>query len=315
MSIKVAVLAFDGISPFHLSIPCVAFGDGVADPDLYDVTVFAEQATTLSTSAGFGVVITRGVEVLDQADVVIIPSWPDITQLPSQTLCAALCRAYQRGATLVGLCLGAFAIAATGLLNGKTATTHWAYADAMAAQFPAVDVQPDPLYLVHPGLITSAGTAAALDCCLDILRQHYGSELTNQVARKLVSPPYRSGGQQQYVSLPVPASAGDKRINDLLAYLQENLAQSHNIDGLAQRCLMSRRSFTRHFKRATGSGVGEWLLQRRLAYSQSLLESTAHSIAEIAKLAGFGSEVTLRHHFRQRFSTTPSQWRRLFVRA
>ncbi|WP_174874618.1 helix-turn-helix domain-containing protein [Vogesella oryzae] len=313
--IRVAVVAFDRISPFHLSVPCVVFGENRLQAPAYRLQVCAAEAAPLASSAGFGLLPAAGLEALDTADVVIVPSWRDPAETAPAPLLAALRAAHDRGARIVGLCLGAYVLAQAGLLDGRRATTHWAYADDFAHRFPAVTVDADVLYLDDGSLLTSAGTAAGLDCCLHLLRQLSGAAAANSVARRLVTPPHRQGGQAQYIEQPLPESARDGRLAGLLDWVRANLQQPHTLDSLAARALMSRRTFTRHFRQLTGSTVQGWLLAQRLALTQQLLESGALPVEQIAQQAGFGSAASLRLHFRQAFGVAPSAWRQTFQAA
>ena len=308
----VAVVAFDQISPFHLSVPCVVFGDRHPGLPSFDLRVCAAEEGLLRTSAGFRIAVDHGLEALQSAQTVIVPSWRDPQERPPQPLLDALVAAHGRGAQLVGLCLGAFVLAEAGLLDGRVATTHWAWAEQFAARYPDVRVDADVLYVEDGSLLTSAGTTAGIDCCLHLLRTQYGSEIANAVARRLVMPPHRQGGQAQYVEQPLPATARDSRLAGLLDWVRANLQQSHSLDSLAEKALMSRRTFTRHFRLLTGTTVGEWLLAERLALCQRLLETTDQPIEQVAMLAGFGSPASLRHHFGQAFGVSPKAWRQAF---
>lgn len=308
----IAVVAFDHISPFHLSVPCLVFGEMQPDAPPFELRVCAAEDGPLRTSAGFQISVSHGLEALEDAHTVIVPSWRDPDERPPQPLLDALLAAHQRGARLVGLCLGAYVLAETGLLDGQRATTHWAWARDFSARYPAVEVAPDVLYLEAGNLLTSAGTAAGLDCCLHLLRQHCGAERANRVARLLVVAPHRQGGQAQFIEQPLPASARDDRLAGLLDWVRANLRDPHSLDSLAERALMSRRSFTRHFRQLTGTTLGDWLLAERLALTQRLLENTDQSVEQIATLAGFGSPASLRHHFGRHFGVSPSAWRQSF---
>ncbi|WP_324733505.1 helix-turn-helix domain-containing protein [Pseudomonas paeninsulae] len=309
---RVAVIAFDQISPFHLSVPCLVFGESLPGEHHYQLLVCATEPGRLRTTAGFELAVEHGLEVLCDAQTIIVPSWHDPAVRPPQALLDALVAAHERGAQLAGLCLGAFVLAEAGLLDGRQATTHWAWAQQFAERFPAVHLDADVLYVDDGKLLTSAGTAAGIDCCLHLLRQHYGAKAANRVARHLVVPPHRQGGQAQFIEQPLPATARDDRLSDLLDWVRANLDQAHSLDSLADKVLMSRRSFTRHFRQLTGGTVGDWLLAERLALSQRLLESTEQSIDHIAALAGFGSPVSLRHHFGRCLGVSPSRYRQSF---
>ena len=310
----VAVLAFDGISPFHLSVPCMVFGEDWRElgAPRFDLTVCAERKGKLSSAAGFGIAVQHGLEAMQRADIVIIPSWHDVTQQPSAALVHTLLKARQRGAKLVGLCLGAFVLAHAGLLDGKRASTHWRCAPAFAALFPKVRLDADVLYVDEGQVLTSAGTAAGIDCCLHLLRRLCGAEISNRVARRLVVAPHRDGGQAQFIEQPLPESKSDDRLAQTLAWVGANLSQVHSVDALAARAAMSRRSFTRHFRQATGSSFLPWLLHQRLARAQRLLEIGTQSIEAVAAEAGFGSALSLRLHFQTAFDTTPSSYRKQF---
>lgn len=308
----VAVVAFDRISSFHLSVPCVVFGESFPGTPPFRLAVCSWEPGPLSTSGGFDISLHHGLEALAEARTVIVPSWRDADEPPPRALLDALVAAHAHGAQVVGLCLGAYALAEAGLLDGLRATTHWAFADHFARRYPRVRVEPEMLYVEDGSLLTSAGTAAGIDCCLHIVRQHYGADSANTLARILVTPPHRQGGQAQFIEHPLPATHRDSRLAELLAWVRENLQQPHSLDSLAGKALMSRRSFTRHFRQLTGTTVGQWLLAERLALTQRLLETTDQPVERIAQLAGIGSPESLRHHFRRSLGISPSAWRRNF---
>jgi transcriptional regulator GlxA family with amidase domain len=308
------VVAFDRISPFHLSVPCVVFGEdrsGGGVPE-FDFRVCAAETGALTTTAGFSIGVTHGLEALADAGTIIVPSWRDPAETPPAALLDALRAAHARGAQLVGLCLGAFVLAAAGILDERPASTHWAWADDFARRYPRVRLDPNVLYVDDGNVLTSAGTAAGLDCCLHVMRKMCGAQVANHVARRLVVPPHRQGGQAQYVQQPMPPNVRGDRLSGLLDWVSGNLALPHTLDSLAGRALMSRRTFTRRFRLATGTTVGAWLLAQRLARAQQLLEGTDESVEAIAGIAGFGSTASLRQHFAETFRTSPSAWRREF---
>ncbi|AXF09023.1 AraC family transcriptional regulator [Paraburkholderia graminis] len=309
----VAVIAFDRISPFHLSVPCVVFGeDRSGGVPHFDFRVCAAETGPLTTTAGFSIAVTHGLEALAEAHTIIVPSWRDPDEPPPAALLDALRAAHARGAQLVGLCLGAFVLAAAGILDERPASTHWAWADDFARRYPRVRLDRDVLYVDDGNVLTSAGTAAGLDCCLHVLRKMCGAEVANFVARRLVVSPHRQGGQAQYIQQPVPPNIREDRLSGLLDWVRGNLDAAHTLDSLAARTLMSRRTFTRRFRLATGTTVGAWLLAQRLGRAQQLLESTDESVEAIAGMAGFGSAASLRQHFADAFRTSPSAWRREF---
>jgi transcriptional regulator GlxA family with amidase domain len=312
----VAVVAYNDINPFLLSVPCMVFA-GVrfgAEPPGFDLLTCSAEGGTLRSGAGFGILAEHGLEGLERADIVVVPSWRDADELPPTPLLEALVAAHGRGALVVGLCLGSYVLAAAGLLENRPATTHWNWAHDLARRYPSVRVRPDVLYLDDGDVITSAGVAAGIDCCLHILRRFHGAEVANRVARRMVVPPHRQGGQSQYIEQPLPVKAACDSFSNLLEWLQANLDQPHGIDSLAERVMMSRRTFTRRFRQATGTTVGAWLLNQRLVLVQRLLETSSAPLEMIAQQAGFGSAVSLRQHFSAAFHTTPSRYRREFRR-
>ncbi|MFC7515828.1 GlxA family transcriptional regulator [Herbaspirillum sp. GCM10030257] len=311
--IKVSVIAFDGITPFHLSVPSLVFGNvhSNATP-AFNVIVCAMAKGPIRTSAGFSIAIENDLSVLETSDVVIMPSWHDDCRETPLALLDALRRAHKRGSRMVGLCLGSFPLAEAGLLDGKTATTHWAAADVLAERFPKVKVDRDVLYVAQEDVLTSAGVAAGLDCCLHLLRETCGAEMANRVARKLVIAPHRQGGQAQFIERPVPVTNSDNRFSQVLEWVTQHLEKEHSIDSLAERAAMSRRNFTRHFRQATGASFKQWLLNQRLAHAQRMLESGDASIEVVAQKAGFGTSLSLRQHFKTVFRTSPSAYRALY---
>lgn len=310
-----AVVAFDGISPFHLSVPCLVFGDPHGDfpgAPRFDIKVCAVDPGPLTTAAGFTMHVDHGLEALALAQTIVVPSWRDPAEAPPPALIEALRLAAGRGAEIVGLCLGAFVLAEAGLLDGRRATTHWAAAAEFSRRYPAVRFDANVLYVEDGPLLTSAGTAAGIDCCLHLLRKHHGALYANHVARRLVVPPQRRGGQAQYIEQPLPETAHDSRLGDLLENIRAHLGETHRLDEVAARALMSRRTFTRRFRRLTGRAFGDWLLDERLGLTQRRLEESDDPLERIAQQAGFASPVTLRHHFRNAFGISPRAWREIY---
>ncbi|GGA30551.1 GlxA family transcriptional regulator [Dyella nitratireducens] len=308
--VKVAIVAFDQIRPFHLSVPCAVFGETAAE--LFQVRVCAAEPGELRTASGFSIATRYGLRELANADVIVVPSWRNPREAAPEPLLAALRRAHKRSATIVGLCLGAFVLADAGVLDGKLATTHWRWTELFKQRFPNVRLDPNVLYVDQGNIITSAGTAAGIDCCLHVVRRQYGAEVTNRIARTLVVPPHRQGSQAQYIEQPVLAQATDTSLTKALNWAARHLDQSHTLDSLAARALMSRRSFTRHFRQHTGTTVGQWLLSQRLSLAQRMLETTDQPIERIAERTGFGTALSMRQHFGVAFNTTPSMYRREF---
>jgi transcriptional regulator GlxA family with amidase domain len=312
----IAVVAFDGISPFHLSVPCMVFGEDRTETGAprFRMRVCAPEPGPLQTNAGFELVVPHGLEAIRRAQIVVVPSWRDDGRPAPPALIRALQAAHRRGATVVGLCLGAFVLAEAGLLDGRPATTHWNLAAVFAKQYPKVKLQPEVLYVDDGDVLTSAGTAAGIDCCLHLLRVRYGAETANRAARRMVVAPHRQGGQAQYIQQPMPATAERDRLAPLLEWLGEHLDVPHELDNLARRALMSRRTFTRRFRESTGTTVGQWIQNQRLALAQRLLETTDHPVERVASGAGFGSAVSLRKHFTSAFKVSPTVYRRQFSR-
>ncbi|MGF6349654.1 GlxA family transcriptional regulator [Variovorax sp. W2I14] len=312
----IAVVAFDGISPFHLSVPCMVFGEDRTETGAprFRMRVCAPEPGPLRTNAGFDLVVPHGLEAIRRAQIVVVPSWRDDGRPAPPALIRALQAAHRRGATVVGLCLGAFVLAEAGLLDGRPATTHWNLAATFARQYPKVSLQPEVLYVDDGDVLTSAGTAAGIDCCLHLLRVRYGAETANRAARRMVVAPHRQGGQAQYIQQPMPATAERDRLAPLLEWLGKHLDVPHELDELARRALMSRRTFTRRFRESTGTTVGQWIQNQRLALAQRLLETTDHPVERVATGAGFGSAVSLRKHFTSAFKVSPTVYRRQFSR-
>ncbi|MBF6219294.1 helix-turn-helix domain-containing protein [Nocardia abscessus] len=308
----VAVFAYDGISPFHLSVPSLVFGRiGVDGSGPYRVDVCAEQPGSLTTPAGFDIDVRHGLDTLTRADTVVIPSWRAGMPL-SGDLRAALHTAHAGGARIVGLCLGSWAVAASGLADGREVTTHWAAAAELARAFPAVRVRADTLWSDLGDVVTSAGVAAALDCCLHLVRGDLGSKAATELARALVTAPHRSGSQAQYIPVAVPDSAQDDPIERAMVWARTHLGDPIDLDGWARVALMSRRTFTRRFRDRTGSSPQQWLLLQRTDRARLLLESTADSVEHIAADTGFGTAVSLRHHFHRILGTSPAAHRTTF---
>ncbi len=315
-AIGVAVLAFNGVSLFHLSVPGVVLGAAEAVPGepLYDVKFCAEAPGMISSDQGIGIEVMYGLELMQSCEVIIIPAWSDFSTVASTRLIEALQLANAEGKLIIGLCLGAFVLGDAGLLDEKEATTHWAAREAFAKRYPKACFRPEVLYVAANNIMTSAGTVAAIDCCLHLVRQRHGADAANRTARMLVTPPHRQGGQAQYVEQPVPQLASDTNLSDVLTWARANLSSNLSLDMLAEIARMSRRTFTRRFKDATGSTVSKWLNAERVLRAQQLLETTDLPIELIADEAGFGTPLSLRQQFSSHLGTSPSEYRRMFFR-
>lgn len=310
----IAVIAFDGISPFHLSVPCIVFGDDLLKlgAPRYRLLICGEKTGPTPTMSGFTIEVQRDLRSLAEADTVIVPAWRDPGERAPEALLRALRKAHARGARMVGLCLGTFVLAEAGLLDGRAASTHWAWAEEFERGYPQVALNRNALYIDDGDILTSAGTAAAIDCCLHIVRSDHGAEIANRIARRLVVAPHRHGGQAQYIEKPLPTDGGEDQLGGTINWAIEHLNEPLSLDQLAERAGMSLRSFTRHFRKKTGTTFTQWLLNHRLAAAQRLLETGSCSIDHIAEMAGFGSTVSLRQHFTRAFSISPASYRRQF---
>jgi AraC family transcriptional activator FtrA len=308
----VAVLAYDGMSGFETGIVMDVFG--LLRPEIvspwYELTVCAAEPVRLLGGATLN--SSHGLEAFEQAETLIIPGSSDVKQDPPPHLLAVLRRAHKRGARIVSLCSGAFVLAAAGLLDGRRATTHWLHADLFRSRFPAVQLDPNVLYVDNGDVLTSAGSAAGLDLCLHLVRLDYGAAIANAIARRLVIQPHRDGGQAQFVEAPVVAEPDDDRITRSMTWALKHLDQPLSVEALARQAHMSTRTYLRHFTRCTGVSPLKWLLRQRLQASLTLLETTAAPIEEVAAAVGFDRSVTYRHHFSKIMKTSPSAYRRAF---
>jgi len=310
---RVTVIAVEGISPFHLSVPSLVWGGEtpVGEIDPWPIRVAALRAGTLRTSADFDIDVRHGLEAVRGADVVVVPWWGEPGSAAPDELSLALRDARDEGAELVGLCLGAFPLADSGVLDGHTATTHWKWADVFRQRFPRVALEPEELYIDEGRIITGAGATAGIDACLHLLARREGQHVANRVARRIVAPPHRTGGQAQFIERPIPESGGDP-VADAMRWAAANLETDLSIDVLAVRAHLSRSSFTRAFRARTGSTVAKWVLAQRLAAARELLETTALPIDAVAATTGFGGAALFRQHFGRAFGATPSQYRSSF---
>ncbi|MDH6465267.1 AraC family transcriptional activator FtrA [Micromonospora sp. A200] len=316
MTRTVAVLAYPGMSVFETGIVTEVFGlpRPEFDVDWYALTVCAERPGPVPVVGGAALHTPYGLDVLARAGTVIVPGVPDVTADPSPELVTALRRAHRAGARIMSICSGAFALAGAGLLDDRRATTHWRYADLLSRRYPRVEVDPDVLYLDDGDVLTSAGSAAGLDLCVHVVRRDFGAAIANAVARRLVIPPHRDGGQAQFIETPVPADPGDDRIARSMDWALAHLAEPLTVQRLARQAHMSSRTYLRQFARAAGTSPIRWLIDQRVRASLVLLESTGLPVAEVARSVGFDSAVTYRHHFGRAMRTSPSAYRRAFPR-
>ena len=306
----VAVLVCDGFAPFQFSVPCAIFGNFLPGLDLFDMHICAVEPQPLHNEFGMSIVPTGGTETIATADVIVIPFWNSPDKLPSEDLVNALWRANNNGAKIVGLCLGGYVLAYAGLLDHRKASTHWEVVEDFRTRFPKVELIDAALFVEDGNLVTSAGTGAGIDCCLEIVRSFHGSYISNRVAQRLVIPYCRDGSQAQFVQTPVARNSDSSRLERTIAYLTEHLSKENDVDSLAARSGMSRRSFTRNFQKMTGMSLGAWLTAQRLQKALLLLETTDSHVELIATMIGFRSSAAFRRQFLSRYGLTPSAWRK-----
>ena len=313
---RVAVLAYDGLCTFEFGVAAEVFG--LARPEMgpgwYRYAVCGVEPGPLRAAGGLTVAVERGLEVLAEADLVIVPGWRGLDAPVPSGLVAALRAAHGRGAAVASLCSGVAVLAAAGLLDGRRATTHWRYVEALARRHPAVGFDPDVLYVDEGDVMTAAGSAAGIDLCLHVVRRDFGPAAANAVARRLVVPPHRDGGQAQFVVAPVPRNQEAARLGPLIDTLRASPGDDHRLEVLAGRVGMSLRTFQRRFAAATGLPPGEWLAVERMRLAREILErDPAARLDDVAVAAGFGTAAALRHHFRLRLGTSPAAYRRRFA--
>ncbi|WP_282083402.1 helix-turn-helix domain-containing protein [Streptomyces tendae] len=307
----VAVLLFSGGPIFESSIPLSVFGIDRQDAGVprYRLLVCAGEEGPLRTTGGLELTAPQGLEAISRAGTVVVPAWRSITSPPPEEALDALRRAHEEGARIVGLCTGAFVLAAAGLLDGRPATTHWMYAPTLAKRYPSVHVDPRELFVDDGDVLTSAGTAAGIDLCLHIVRSDHGNEAAGALARRLVVPPRRSGGQERYLDRSLPEEIGADPLAEVVAWALEHLHEQFDVETLAARAYMSRRTFDRRFRSLTGSAPLQWLITQRVLQAQRLLETSDYSVDEVAGRCGFRSPVALRGHFRRQLGSSPAAYR------
>lgn len=312
---RVAALAYDNLCTFEFGCTVELFA--LPRPELtvpwYEFVVCAAERGPLRAAGGLRLTGTHGLKLLDRADTIVVPGWRSIEERPPEALLRAIARAYRRGARLCSICSGVFVLAAAGVLDGKRATTHWKYAQALASRYPRIRVEPNALYVDEGQVITSAGSAAGLDMLLHLVRRDFGAKIANQVAQRLVVAPHREGGQAQFVPRPV-ASDERGRLARLLDFIRAHPEARHTLKSLASRGAMSIRTLQREFRAATGQAPYEWIVGERIGRARELLEGTRLAQELIAERVGIGSAGSLRHHFRRRMGTTPARYRARFAR-
>lgn len=312
----VAAVLIEGVAPFEFGTLCEVFGidrreDGVP---LVEFRVCGERpGRPLRTSVGAQFIPELGLDALAGADLVAVPAAHIRDEYPPAVL-EALRAAAARGSTLLSVCSGAFILGAAGVLDGRRCTTHWRHAEEFAARFPKALLDPDVLFVDDGDVITSAGTAAGIDACLHLVRRELGAGPAAAIARRMVVPPQREGGQRQYVSLPIPECTGDS-LSPVLTWMLDNIAVEHTVSALARRAKLSERTFARRFVAETGTTPHRWLSMQRVLVARQLLEETTLGIDEIAERSGFGSGALLRHHFHRVVGVAPKDYRRTFAQS
>ncbi|WP_432032633.1 GlxA family transcriptional regulator [Streptomyces antibioticus] len=312
---NVAAVLLDGVHPFELGVVCEVFGIDRSDEGLpvYDFAVVSAEGPSLGTHVGGLTVSTPyGLDRLEEADLIAVPAGSEYhrREYPPGLL-DALRRAVDRGTRVLSVCSGVFVLGAAGLLDGRRCAVHWHHAQELSRHYPRARVEPDVLYVDEDPVITSAGTAAGIDACLHLVRKEQGPEVANRIARRMVVPPHRDGGQAQYIERPLPRSSCDT-VGEVLAWMDEHLDQEVTVEQLAARAHMAPRTFARRFQQETGTTPYRWLLRQRVLLAQHLLEATDETVDAIAWRTGFGTAGALRHQFVRALRTTPNAYRRAF---
>jgi len=310
----VAAVAYERLCTFEFGCTVELFS--LERPELgvpwYTFAVCAPGRRTVRAAGGIKVSVPHSLQLLDRADTIVVPGWRDVHDPPPPALLRRVRAAYERGARICSICSGVFVLAAAGILNGKRATTHWRYAQLLAERYPGVVVEPNALYVDEGRVLTSAGSAAGLDMLIHLVRKDYGTRIANQVARRLVIPPHRQGGQAQFIPRPV-AKDERGRLSTLLDWLRAHLAERHSIESLAARVSMSPRTLQREFKATTGESAYSWIVRERVERARELLEQRQVPLTRVAEAVGAGSVESLRHHFRRLVGTTPAAYRLRFT--
>ncbi|MGW6543480.1 GlxA family transcriptional regulator [Streptomyces massasporeus] len=309
---RVAVLVLEGAKPLDVGIPAQVFTTRASMP--YEVRVCGATPGLVTGGDGLAYHVAHGLDALVWADIVFVPGYrhPDLED-PPQSVVDALVAAHARGARLAAISTGAFALAATGLLDGRRATTHWHYTRALTARYPRVRVDENVLFVDEGSVLTSAGAASGIDLCLHILRGDLGVAASNHAARRLVAAPYRSGGQAQYVPRSVPEPLGE-RFGTTREWALHRLGEPLSLDLLARQAGVSARTFSRRFVEETGYTPMQWVMRARIDRARELLERSERSVEQIAADVGLGTGANLRLHFQHILGTTPSEYRRTFTR-
>lgn len=307
---KLALYAQNGCNDFVFNIPFSLFQTPVKGKKLFDFQIFSNDGKNITTALGVKIMIKNNLSAIDEADIIVISGW--VGGKPNAQFIQKLQVAHHNGKKIIALCYGTFGLAWADILMGKTVVTHWAGELMFKEKFPNIQLDGNRLYIDDGNILTSAGAYAGMDCCLYFIRSLYGVSVANELARIFVSAPHREGGQAQFSNILPISHVNDDKINELLQFLGENLSQNHRLEDLADKVHLSKRSFHRHFKRATQMTLSDWLIVKRLSLAQEWLEFSDYSIEQISQLSGFGTASNFRKQFKEKFGVSPQSWRKSF---
>jgi transcriptional regulator GlxA family with amidase domain len=309
---KVVCLTMPGMAPFEFGVICEVFGIDRSEQGgpTFDFHIVAAEPGAIRMKLGFDIIVNEDLSAAADADLIAVPAFDDVHGV-SPAVIEVIRAAEARGAWVLSVCSGAFALGEAGILDGRRATTHWMYTDRLAEKYPLTDVDPDVLFVEDDHVVTGAGTAAGIDAALHIVRKELGASAANIIARRMVVPPQRDGGQSQFIQTPVVECKSDS-FALVTEWMLENLDQDLSVDQLARKALMSSRTFARRFRAELGTTPTAWLNRQRLLHAQQLLEESSMSLEEIAGECGFGGAAVMRHHFLKVLQTTPTAYRRTF---
>ncbi|MBN9151210.1 MAG: helix-turn-helix domain-containing protein [Cryobacterium sp.] len=308
---NIVVLAIPGIAPFEFGVICEVFGVDRSESGgpTFDFTIATAKPGRVPTNLGFDMVVENDLSVASEADLIAVPA--HALDGVDEAYLDVIRAAEKRGAWVLSVCSGAFVLAQAGILDGRRSTTHWMYTDKLAERYPHTEVDPEVLFVEDRGVVTSAGTASGIDAALHIVRKELGASAANIIARRMVIPPQRDGGQSQYIEAPIVACKSDS-LAPITDWMVQHLDEELSVDELAKRALMSSRTFARKFRAETGTTPAAWLNRQRLLRAQQLLEQTDFGLEQVASEAGFGIAAVMRHHFVKTLQTTPAAYRRSF---
>lgn len=308
---NIVVLAIPGIAPFEFGVICEVFGVDRSESGgpTFDFTIATAKPGRVPTNLGFDMVVENDLSVASEADLIAVPA--HALDGVDEAYLDVIRAAEKRGAWVLSVCSGAFVLAQAGILDGRRSTTHWMYTDKLAERYPHTEVDPEVLFVEDRGVVTSAGTASGIDAALHIVRKELGASAANIIARRMVIPPQRDGGQSQYIEAPIVACKSDS-LAPITDWMVQHLDEELSVDELAKRALMSSRTFARKFRAETGTTPAAWLNRQRLLRAQQLLEQTDFGLEQVASEAGFGIAAVMRHHFVKTLQTTPAAYRRTF---